>query len=312
MRDITHKFRTLRTARARGRLRSGDAGMQALRSGSVPKGDPYRIAETAAHAAVSFTPFLVPHCHPVRVEDMNVDFELDGDGVEVTAGVRAVEKTGMEMEALTAASVALLNLYDLLKPLEDDLEIEGVQLVSKSGGYRDFRDEPIRARDLTAAVVVTSDGTYEGTREDRSGKILESALEEQDFDVVEYGVLPDDRDRIEQRLVELCDRGIDFVATTGGTGPGPRDVTVEATRSVLDRELPGVAEIMRSEGHDRTPYAMFSRGVVGQRGPTLIVNFPGSSGGTREGLDALFPGLHHFFRMRGAVSGGHGEGPTNG
>ncbi|MFB6346865.1 MAG: bifunctional molybdenum cofactor biosynthesis protein MoaC/MoaB, partial [bacterium] len=76
---------------------------------------------------------------------------------------------------------------------------------------------------------------------------------------------------------------------------------------IIDREVPGIAEAMRSYGQDRTPYAMMSRGLAGQRNGTLIINFPGSSSGVREGLDAIFPGLHHYFMMRDKKSGGHGE-----
>ncbi len=299
MRDITHKHRTLRTATAQGELMVGESGYSALENGEVPKGNPFAIAETAALSGVKETPELIPHCHSIRIENVEVEFELTGDAVRVTVRAEAGEKTGVEMEALTAVSVALLNLYDLLKPIEDDIQIGSTKLVSKSGGYSDFRDKEIRnVQDLTAGVLVTSDSTYEGNREDKSGKLLRRRLEAEDFEVVDYTVLPDEPPQIREYLLRLSEDEVDFIATTGGTGPGPRDVTVEATEEIVDRQIPGLAETMRSYGQDRTPYAMFSRGVAGQRGRTLIVNFPGSSNGTREGLDALFPGLHHFFMMR--------------
>lgn len=304
MRSITEKYTTRRTAAARAVLEVGGRGSRALRGGEVPKGDPYEIARTAALAAVKRTSALIPHCHNLPVEGCEVVFDLDGQRVEVTARVETVAKTGVEMEALTAASVAALNLYDLLKPFGEAMRIDAVELLSKSGGRSDFRDD-FDERELAAAVLVTSDSVHAGEKEDRSGSLLRERLGEEGFAVEEYEVLPDDPERIEARLRELCDGGIDLVATTGGTGPGPRDYTVEATRRVLDREIPGVAEAMRSFGQRRTPYAMFSRGLVGQRGRCLIVNFPGSSSGAREGLDALFPGLHHFFLMRDTVSGGH-------
>jgi molybdenum cofactor synthesis domain-containing protein len=223
----------------------------------------------------------------------------------IRAEVKTVGKTGVEMEALTAVSVAALTAYDMLKPITNELEIERVRLLEKHGGKSDFRDEC--AQPLRAAVIVTSDGTFAGKRKDRSGVILRERLMAAGLEVAEYIVLPDERAKIQAQIEALCAAGIDLIATTGGTGMGPRDVTVEATRAVIEREVPGIAEAARSFGQRRTPYAMLSRALAGQRGQTLIVNFPGSSKGTEESLDALLPGMLHFFKMRATPSGGHGE-----
>jgi cyclic pyranopterin phosphate synthase len=110
-------------------------------------------------------------------------------------------------------------------------------------------------------------------------------------------VLPDDREQITARLRALVEDGVDLVLTTGGTGLGPRDVTVEATREVIDREIPGIAEAARAYGQERTPYAMFSRGVAGVSGKTIIVNLPGSSRGAEETMNAIFPALLHAYGM---------------
>ncbi len=304
MKDITGKHRTERTATARTSIHCGEAGRRALEDGNVPKGDPEEITRTAAFQASKKTDELIPHCHNIPVENCDVRIEPSDEGAEIEVTVSAIARTGVEMEALTTASVAALTLYDLLKPVEDEIYIGETELVEKRGGKSTFRDT-FDVKELTASVLVTSDGTYEGTREDRSGKILKNRLAERGFTVKDYIVLPDEEQQIRIKLKELCDLGVDLVATTGGTGPGPCDVTADVTKEVIVRELPGVAEAMRSHGQERTPYAMFSRGVVGQREKTLIINFPGSSNGTREGLDALFPGLKHFFKMRGTRSGGH-------
>lgn len=305
MRDITGKTRTKRTATARTSVRCGETGQEALANEEVPKGNPIEITETATLLAPKKTDELIPHCHNISVENCDVVITPTDWGANIDVTVSAVARTGVEMEALTAASVAALTLYDLLKPIESDICIGKTELINKEGGSSTFEDT-YDIKELTAAVVVTSDGTYEGTREDRSGKILEEQLSEKGLSVEEYVVLPDESDEIRDELMRLCEEDeMDLVATTGGTGPGPRDVTADVTKEVIDRELPGIAEAMRTHGQERTPYAMFSRGVVGQKGKTLIVNFPGSSSGTREGLDALFPGLKHFFKMRGTRSGGH-------
>lgn len=304
MKDVTGKYRTFREAVAEATIVAGDRGMEALRERSVPKGDPLEIGRSAAFSGVKKTDELIPHCHNLPVENCSIEYELDDEKLTIEATVSSVARTGMEMEALTAASVASLTIYDLLKPIEDDVEVRNLRLLEKKGGKSDFRDR-FQIKDLSAAVVTTSDGAAEGHREDRSGQILQDHLSDLGFLLEEYEVLPDEREQIQETLRELVDRDMDFIATTGGTGPGPRDVTVEATREVLDREIPGIIEAMRSYGQERTPYAMFSRGLSGQADRTLIINFPGSSSGTREGLEAITPGILHFFKMRGTPSGGH-------
>ncbi|MBI3315426.1 MAG: bifunctional molybdenum cofactor biosynthesis protein MoaC/MoaB, partial [Candidatus Omnitrophica bacterium] len=145
-------------------------------------------------------------------------------------------------------------------------------------------------------VIVTSDSTSQGTRSDKSGRLIEEKLRSFGIDPA-YEVIPDDKDLISAALEKYCGRGMNLIVTTGGTGLGPRDVTVEATGTVIDREIPGVMEAARGYGQKRTPYAMLSRGLAGQKGKTLIVNFPGSSKGVEESLDALFPSLFHAYKM---------------
>ena len=186
----------------------------------------------------------------------------------------------------------------MLKAVDKDMEIVSTKLISKKGGKTSFAER--LPKDFSAAVIVTSDGTSKGTREDTSGKIIKERLE--DFGLhPSYTVLPDDKESIRKKLVELCGDGIHLILTTGGTGLGPRDVTVEATSEIMDREIPGIMEAARSYGQKRTPYAMLSRGLAAQKGKTLIVNLPGSSNGVRESLNAIFPHLLHGYLMMGGA-----------
>jgi molybdenum cofactor biosynthesis protein B len=157
-------------------------------------------------------------------------------------------------------------------------------------------------------VVTISDGVSNGTREDRSGDVAAELLAEAGFERTRRHVVPDERTEIESLLRRLADQGIALVVTTGGTGFGPRDVTPEATRAVIDREAPGLAEAMRAEGRAHTPMASLSRAVVGSRGSTLIVNLPGSPKGVEEGLGSLREVLPHAVELLGGATGAHPTG----
>lgn len=148
---------------------------------------------------------------------------------------------------------------------------------------------------MRAAVLTVSDGVHAGERDDRSGELLEELLEAEGFEVVRR-VVPDERGAIATAIEELAEAAA-LVLTTGGTGFAPRDVTPEATRVVLDRDTPGVAEAIRADALARTPHALLSRGVAGLRGATLVVNLPGSPGGCRDGFAVIRPAVRHGLEL---------------
>jgi molybdopterin adenylyltransferase len=158
-----------------------------------------------------------------------------------------------------------------------------------------------------AAVITVSDGVANGTRDDASGAAAEQLLREAGFDVAARAVVPDERPAIESLLRDLAGSHV-LVVTTGGTGFGPRDVTPEATRAVLDREAPGLAELMRREGLATTPMAALSRAVAGSLGAALILNLPGSPKGVRESLEAVLPVVPHAVQLLGGATGAHPTG----
>jgi molybdenum cofactor synthesis domain-containing protein len=158
-----------------------------------------------------------------------------------------------------------------------------------------------------ALVLTISDSAAAGKREDRSGPEGGRILQEMGFELIGIDVLPDERSAIEFRLREASESALDLVVTTGGTGLSPRDVTPEATIAVVDREVPGLAELMRREGAQNTPRAALSRAVAGIRGSTLIINLPGSVKGVRECLSALAPILPHAVETLRQSSLGCGE-----
>ena len=151
---------------------------------------------------------------------------------------------------------------------------------------------------MRAAVLSVSDSVVAGTRDDRSGDLLQELLEGDGFDVTRHAVA-DERDAIADAIVALA-RDASVVLTTGGTGVAPRDVTPEATRAVLDREAPGIAEAIRADARTKTPHALLSRGVAGTCSKALVVNLPGSTGGCRDGYAVLQPALDHAVSLLSA------------
>lgn len=145
----------------------------------------------------------------------------------------------------------------------------------------------------TGVVVTVSDRASRGDRNDTSGAAAERLLTTAGIHLYDRRTVPDDIARIAETLTELSDGGVDLIVTTGGTGLAPRDVTPEATRQVLEREAPGLAELIRAEGLKHTPHAALSRGIAGIRKQTLIVNLAGSEKAVTEGLEALLAILDH-------------------
>jgi molybdenum cofactor biosynthesis protein MoaC len=296
MRDVSNKIRTLRTARAKGILHAAPETIKLIKEGKVPKGDPLPVAKVAAVQAAKNTSQIIPYCHPLPIDFVGVDFVLGERSIEVAVDVKAIYKTGVEMEALTAASVALLTMYDMLKMLDEEMKIGEVYLAEKRGGKSDFAGADTNG--LKAAVIVMSDSISAGKAKDTSGKLIVQTLEDYDIAVEDYIVVPDDQSKIESTLLELTDeRNIDLIVTTGGTGAGPRDCTPEVVSKLLDKELEGVSEAMRSYGQERMPKAMLSRSLAGLRKNCLILCLPGSSGGVQDSLSAVLPSLFHVFKM---------------
>ena len=294
--DVSPKFNTLRYAMAQGFLYGDPATIKRVAGRNVPKGDVLEVARAAGIAAAKKCSEWIVFCHPIPLDWVEVSFEVGEDWLKAVVEVRSVWKTGVEVEAITGVTGALLNAYDMLKPLDQSLRLGDIGVVRKKGGKSDFSDS--FAEPVAAAVLVISDSTFAGERKDTSGLVIREFLAKQPVEVKVYEILPDDEERIAARLRELADSGeVRLVFTTGGTGLGPRDRTPEATLKVIDRTVPGVCEAVRRHGKERTPYAMLSRGEAGVRGGCLIINLPGSSNGARESLEALFPGLLHVFPM---------------
>jgi molybdenum cofactor synthesis domain-containing protein len=146
---------------------------------------------------------------------------------------------------------------------------------------------------MKVGILTVSDKGARGEREDRSGPAIRQMMEAAGGEIVRAKIVPDEQDEIRAALIEWSDEELDLILTTGGTGFSPRDWTPEATKAVIEREAPGIAEAMRRAGMQKTPTAMLSRAAAGIRKRTLIVNLPGSEKAVRESLEAILPALPH-------------------
>lgn len=328
--DVGDKAVTTRTATAEGVFRTRPDVVRRVAGDELGKADVLATARLAGIGGAKKTSELIPLCHQIPLNSVKVHFDLDSPAageIRVSATAKTTGRTGVEMEALTAVSVAGLTLHDMVKAVDPLAMMDGVRLVAKSGGKRgnwtrDDDEAGAPAADLaqsaadpistegddsrrTAVVLVASTAASEGRRADATGPEIEAWLGEHGFAPVEVHVVADAE--IDTAVAEQMRRTPTVLLTTGGTGVAPDDRTPEATAPHLTLDLPGVAEAMRARGLDATPTAAMSRGLTGFAGRTLVANLPGSTGGIRDGLAVLDDLIEHLLDVH-AHGGGHGDG----
>ena len=295
MANITHKNNTLRKALAEAVLSvSSQETIDAIVNNTVPKGNVFEMSKTAGLFAAKKTSDMIPDCHPLPIEFASIQFEIKDLDVHITSEIHTIYKTGVEVEAMHSVSVVALTMYDMLKPIDKNIEIKNIRLIEKKGGKSDIKDS---GEGINASVIVCSDSIFAGKKEDKAGKAIISSLEKNNVTINDYVIIPDEILDIQNKIKSDVESGIGLIMITGGTGLSKRDVTPEAVRPLLDREILGVAEAIRSYGQLRTPYSMLSRSVAGMIGETLVIALPGSTKGAEESMDAVFPGILHIYKI---------------
>ena len=314
MADIRNKRPTRRRAVAAGEFYAGSDLLVRIMQRQLPKGDALMMAEMAGLQGVKLASALMPLCHPLSIELVRLRLlPVEARGaVRVYCEVATEARTGVEMEALAGVNAALLTLYDLSKPVQPALSFGNVRLLFKEGGKKGLWLHPdgmneeetahyrpqatARLDDVRAAVVTLSDRASAGSYEDRSGPLLVDELQKLGA-VVQAHILPDGVEPLCGHLSGLADAGVELILCTGGTGLGPRDETPEALRALGGREVPGLAELCRSEGSHHTALSWLSRMVAVQTGNCLIIALPGSPKAVSQNFAVLAPILAHALAM---------------
>ena len=296
MKNVGMKAESYRTAVATGILHAPPHCIELLRNGNTEKGDALKTARIAGILGAKRTDELIPLCHPLPIYRADVEYELFDAHVEI-ATVETIGAAGVEMEALTAVSMAGLNLYDMLKPHcePEDLCLDQCKLQKKKGGKSHFTR--VLKEALPASIIVLSDTVAAGKKTDTAGQNVLEILQEANFENLAYHVIPDDPEPL-LALAEQQKNDYPLILTVGGTGLGPKDLTVETVQPLLKREIPGLMEASRSFGQKRTPYAALSRGVAGYIDNSLVMTLPGSRQGAKESLIAVLPALVHLFDVQ--------------
>ncbi len=321
--DITQKSPTLRKAEARGVIRMNATAFTLLRDRTLPKGDALALAEISGILAAKQTSTLLPLCHPLPIEEINIKCLLqeNSHSVEVICQVSTTAKTGVEMESLMGTNGALLCLYDLIKMVDPALSIEGVRLNFKQGGKKGYWSHPeanpkqfstlphshknnFEMAQRTAAVITASDRVSNHETHDLSTPLAKQWLETFGVKVLELKVVPDEKKELIKELNTLCEKQLSLVVISGGTGMGPRDITLNALHELGAKEMKGIGELLRKEGSQikKSAYLSNSGGFILNK--TLILALPGNPKAITEGLTTLKDLIPHALHILNG--GNHG------
>ena len=291
--DVTEKTPSIRRARAEGIITLRADTINLIQNEAMPKGNVLTAAKVAGIQAAKKTWDMIPMCHQLNLSFVDLEFELDREQIMIRSIVKTRESTGVEMEALTAVSTAALTIYDMCKAVDKSMTISAVKLVEKIGGKSDHAIE-YRPR---VGIITMSDSISARKSEDKSGPILVKGFTDSGCKGDHQKVLPDGSEELLPTIEAWIQDGVELIITTGGTGLGPRDLTIQMVENNFDSRLPGIEQALHAYGRGKVKTAMLSRLTAGVIKGTIVVCLPGSTGAAKDALKVLIPTIFHSFHM---------------
>ena len=291
--DVTDKTATERMAKAEGKIHLQQATIALIQDDSIPKGNVLTTAKIAGIQSAKKTAEIIPMCHQLNLSFVDMEFELGRELVIIRSIVKTREATGVEMEALTAVSTAALTMYDMCKAVDKTMTIGAIKLVEKIGGKSDHAVE----YRPSVGIITMSDSISADKSEDKSGPILVKGFADSGCKADHQKVLPDGTEELIPMIESWIKDGVELVITTGGTGLGPRDLTIQLVENKFDSKLPGIEQALHAYGRGKVKTAMLSRLTAGVINGAIVICLPGSTGAVKDALKVLIPTIFHSFHM---------------
>ena len=291
--DVTDKVVTVRIAKAEGKISMLPETILAIQNDALPKGNVLTTAKISGIQSAKKTAEMIPMCHQLNLSYVDIEFEFEPDAICIRSIVKTKEATGVEMEALSAVSGAALTIYDMCKSVDKSMVIGEIKLVNKVGGKSDHTVE----YRPNVGVITLSDSISSGQGEDKSGPILINGFSDAGCLVNHHETFPDGSKKLVSTIQDWVKDGVELIITTGGTGLGPRDLTIETMEKVFTSKLPGVEQALHAYGRGKVKTAMLSRLTAGVVNGVIVICLPGSTGAAKDALQVLIPTIFHSFHM---------------
>jgi molybdenum cofactor biosynthesis protein MoaC len=291
--DVTDKVVTTRIAKAEGKISMLPETILAIQNDALPKGNVLTTAKISGIQSAKKTAEIIPMCHQLNLSFVDIEFEMQDNVILIKSIVKTKEATGVEMEALSAVSSAALTIYDMCKAVDKTMIIGEIKLVKKIGGKS---DNAVEYRP-NVGVITLSDSISSGQGEDKSGPILVDGFKNAGCSVDYQKVLPDGSEELVSTIQDWVNNDVELIITTGGTGLGPRDLTIETLEKIFDSKLPGVEQALHAYGRGKVTTAMLSRLTAGVVDGAIVICLPGSTGAAKDALKVLIPTIFHSFHM---------------
>ena len=291
--NITDKSKTVRIAKADGIIFISPDTICSIKGDKLPKGNVLTTAKISGIQAAKRTSDLIPLCHQLNLTFVDIQFKLETKRIIIESTIITMEATGVEMEALTAVSVAALTIFDMCKAIDKTMSIGKIKILEKVGGKSDHVTE-YRPK---VGIITISDSVSTNKSIDKSGPILINGFTESGCTVEFKKVLPDGSDKLMSTVLEWIKKGAELIITTGGTGVSPRDLTVQTIEKMFDSKLPGVEQALHSYGYKKERTAILSRLTAGVIQNTIVISLPGSTSAVKDALNTLIPTIFHSFHI---------------